>query len=419
MEEGDLEHLKKDLHSGKNFFSSGTEYMRTYLPSKLIALYSYAVGEKLFENFENSKIQKKNGKLGFLILQTLLYYSALFFFHKKILDFYNYDHPKCFFITGFLALEPTLIQWHSSFWTESIFLSLQLITLGLIIHKANNKFFSFIPGIFLGLMYLQRPVAMFFIFPVIFYLIISKKKHRIISIGSLIFGFSIILLILGYHNFKRSDTFYVIAGQSKRAHFHYLVPQVISKKNNIPVSEAFKKIKEYENNWKTINNVDVNNTIITDPEKEKDRRKLDNFQQIFALKFFLNNKITTTKIFINNTFHFGFLNPQQVYFWHKYNTSIGEEYHTSSDHKKWLEERVLYSLIVYFIVFVGIFYSFKKKKYNNFNFFIILSIFYYTFMLGWMGNPRYFIPAFMLFSIFFGEGASLIFKKFFKYKTYF
>ena len=63
----EAEHLKKDLHSGKNFFSSGTEYMRTYLPSKLIALYSYAVGEKLFENFENRKTQKKNGKLGFLI----------------------------------------------------------------------------------------------------------------------------------------------------------------------------------------------------------------------------------------------------------------------------------------------------------------------------------------------------------------
>ena len=76
-------HLKKDLHSGKNFFSSGIEYDRTYLPSKLIALYSYAVGEKLFENFENRKIRKKNGKLGFLILQSLLYYSALFFFTKK------------------------------------------------------------------------------------------------------------------------------------------------------------------------------------------------------------------------------------------------------------------------------------------------------------------------------------------------
>ena len=203
----EAEHLKRDLHSGKNFFRSGIEYDRTYLPSKLIALYSYAVGEKLFENFESKKIQKGGGKLGFLIFQSLLYYFALFFFYKKILDFYNYDHQKCFFITAFLALEPTIIQWHSSFWTESIFLSLQLITLGLIIHKTNNKFFSIILGIFVGLMYLQKTIAMFFIFPVIFYLIISKKKYRIVSIGSLIFGYSIILFFLGYHNLIRSDIF--------------------------------------------------------------------------------------------------------------------------------------------------------------------------------------------------------------------
>ena len=45
----EAEQLKKDLHSGKNFFYSGTEYDRTYLPSKLLALYSYIVGKKLFK----------------------------------------------------------------------------------------------------------------------------------------------------------------------------------------------------------------------------------------------------------------------------------------------------------------------------------------------------------------------------------
>ena len=88
-----------------------------------------------------------------------------------------------------MAIEPTIIQWHSSFWTESTFNALQLITLGLIIHKTNNKFFGFIIGIFVGLMYLQKTVAMFFIFPVIFYFIITKKGCRIASIASLIFGY--------------------------------------------------------------------------------------------------------------------------------------------------------------------------------------------------------------------------------------
>ena len=103
-----------------------------------------------------------------------------------------------------MAVEPTIIQWHSSFWTESIFFSLQLITLALIINKTNNRFFNFFIGIFIGLMYLQKTVAMFFIFPVIFYFIVSKKRGNLISILNLIFGFLIILFILGYHNFKKT-----------------------------------------------------------------------------------------------------------------------------------------------------------------------------------------------------------------------
>ena len=79
----EAEHLKKDLHSGKNFFSSGTEYMRTYLPSKLIALYSYAVGEKLFENLENRKIQKKKWKIRFSYITIIIVLLCTFFFSQK------------------------------------------------------------------------------------------------------------------------------------------------------------------------------------------------------------------------------------------------------------------------------------------------------------------------------------------------
>ena len=188
----EAEELKRDLYDGKNYFNSGRKYTRTYLPSKILALYSHISGQELFENFENKKIKSGYEKLTFLILQSLIYYLALFFFHQKILDFYNYNYQKCFFITGFLAIEPTIIQWHSSFWTESIFFSLQLITLALIIHKTNNRFFNFFIGIFVGLMYLQKTVAMFFIFPVIFYFIVSKKRGDLISILNLIFGFLII-----------------------------------------------------------------------------------------------------------------------------------------------------------------------------------------------------------------------------------
>ncbi len=129
----------------------------------------------------------------------------------------------------------------------------------------------------------------------------------------------------------------------------------------------------------------------------------------------MHNPFTTAKIYIKKTIHHSLLNPVQIYFWYKYNNNDnGEQYHTSSDHKKWIWKRILYSLIIYFFILIGIFYSFKKREHKNFNYFIILSIFYYMFMLGWMGNTRYFMPSLILISIFFGEGAFIMLQKFSK-----
>lgn len=401
----EAETLKRDLYDGKNYFNSGREYTRTYLPSKILALYSHISGQELFENFENKKIKRGYEKLTFLILQSLIYYLALFFFHQKILDFYDYNYQKCFFITGFLAIEPTIIQWHSSFWTESIFFSLQLITLSLIIHKTNNKFFNFFIGIFVGLMYLQKTVAMFFIFPVIFYFIVSKKRGNLISILNLIFGFLIILFILGYHNFKKTGIFYLAPEQSKNAHYQVLAHQILSKKNNVPEYESIKSIEQLEKNWIKDNTINLNNF--------EDRRRLSNYRQKFFLNTFLSNKIIATKIYTKQVIHHTLLNPVQVYFWHKYNNS-DNQYHRSLDHEEWIWKRILYSSIIYFFVLIGIYYSLRKKEYKNFIYFIILSIFYFMFMLGWVGDTRYFMPSLILISIFFGEGAFIMLQKFSK-----
>ena len=107
------------------------------------------------------------------------------------------------------------------------------------------------------------------------------------------------------------------------------------------------------------------------------------------------------------------LNPVQVYFWHKYN-NIDSEYHLSTDHEEWIWKRILYSSIIYFFVLIGIYYSLRKKEYKNFIYFIILSIFYFMFMLGWVGDTRYFMPSLILISIFFGEGAFIMLQKFSK-----
>ena len=60
----EAEELKRDLYDGKNYFNSGRQYTRTYLPSKILALYSHISGQELFENFENKKIENRSGEGG-------------------------------------------------------------------------------------------------------------------------------------------------------------------------------------------------------------------------------------------------------------------------------------------------------------------------------------------------------------------
>ena len=427
------EKLSKDLKNGKNFFSSGGEYLRTYLASRLLGIYSYLTEYELFENSSESDFQKRQeatipslkggysddtgksnlwqvnqgyGNLLYLIIQTLIYYLALLFFYFKILKFFNFNKQKCFIILCFLALEPTIIQWHSSFWTESIFFSLQLISLGLIIKKNKNIFHYLIIGLFIGLLYLQKTVAMFYIFLVASYFFVSVKNKRIISIVSLFIGYLIVLLFLGYHNYKRSDIFYIIPEQAKLAHYLYMVPQALSKKNNISEKEVNRKKMESESKWIIENNLNMNSEI--------DRMKLYQYKQKYAFKVMLDNPLITAEIYAKKIIHHGLLNPVQVYYWYNYHTkdySRREEYHKNVDHKKWIWKRILYSLIIYFFVIIGIFSSFKKKEYKNFNYFIILTVVYYILMLGWMGNTRYFMPSFILTSIFFGEGMFVIFQR--------
>ena len=63
--------FKKDfIEEKKNFFLSGLEYTRTYLPSKIIAIYSKLFNTILFENYEKD-IVSNGGKFLYLFFSFL------------------------------------------------------------------------------------------------------------------------------------------------------------------------------------------------------------------------------------------------------------------------------------------------------------------------------------------------------------
>ena len=110
----------------------------------------------------------------------------------------------------------------------------------------------------------------------------------------------------------------------------------------------------------------------------------------------------------------------------KYNldkTSLESKKNPKKYFNKNLVRNIIYSLVIYVFVFVGIFNFFveilTKKQLSDQNKFIlfnILSILYFLLISGFWGNSRYFIPCILSLSFLFAYGLkdiiNLIKKKF-------
>ena len=110
--------IKKDMEDGKSFFESGREHFTKYLPPRIAAAYYYIFDINLFDNFQNKKINL-DIHFPYLIIQCLIYYISLFFLYSIISK--KLEKKVCMGIIFFLALEPTIFQYHGTFWTASIF----------------------------------------------------------------------------------------------------------------------------------------------------------------------------------------------------------------------------------------------------------------------------------------------------------
>ena len=84
-----------------------------------------------------------------------------------------------------------------------------------------------------------------YIIPLIFYLFILFKKKSIKPILSLLVGYSLVLMIISFHNYKRigEPNLSVLSG-GHTALYIYFAPHVLAKKNNSSIEEATKKMNE-------------------------------------------------------------------------------------------------------------------------------------------------------------------------------
>ena len=161
----------EDVKRGENFFLSGEFNDSKHLPARLVAIYSLLSGYEIIDEWEPNIKIKLGGKLPFLIIQSLVYYLALVYLVLKISKIFPIKN--CFYIVFFLAFEHTMVQYHSSFWSESFYFTLQILILGLLFNNSNkifdNLFFKFFKS--------DSPIKKVLIFV---FLLISKSSSLVL-----------------------------------------------------------------------------------------------------------------------------------------------------------------------------------------------------------------------------------------------
>ena len=406
--------FRERLSEKKSFWSSLPSYERYFLPSIIVGAYYHIIDKEIYETINTGeKVAKsKNYKFALLLIQILLYYAAIYFFCIAIKNKYKIKFH--IFLLIFLSFEPTIIQWHSSFWSESLFITMMIFLFYLLMKDSSNYLLNIFIGVLVGLMFAQRAVSIMFIAPVILYYLIKYKKNFKPTL-SVIFGFVFFMFIVGYNNFKKTDHFYFISAQDQYvSYYYYFADRIYANKLNISSEEARNILDEQEKKWLISKNIDldIGEKNLESIELREDYFKNIKYRNMKFIEIALSNPLYTMKFYIKRTLLMSHFSP----------TWIVESYYNDRTHpeakknaKKYynrnLSRDISYSLIYYIFIFVGflsicreIYFKKEFSEYNKFLLFQIFSILYFLSISGFWGNPKYFIPCIINLSFFFAQG---------------
>ena len=407
--------IKDQLNNGISFFETGREHFTKYLPPRIAALYYYITNNDLYSSPDKNKINL-DIHFGYLFFQSLFYFLSLVLLYFSVNKTFN--NRVCFCLILFLCFDPTINQYHSSFWSESYLFSIIIILTSLIIKSDRGKNLFFLIGIFLGLLTLQKEYAIFYIMPVTLYFMFFYKEKKIKNILLIFCGFTIILSIMGYNNYKRSGSFYILTATTKLSLLTHLVKPVISNKDNLKHGEF---MNDYEGlaakKWIEDNSIDYSLKKIEDDSRrgpvqyrdaiinEKNVVKFDDYILKRTFKYFYDYPVDFGLHIIKKSIHIMLLNPFHIYSDNRFIS--GEVYYVSEQHDKLVKYRILYTLIIYIISLVGLISILRKKNYKLL-FFILSSILFFFLPISWIGNTRNFVPCLIFISFLFSFGLNQI-----------
>ncbi len=407
--------IKDQLKDGKNFFVTGREHYTKYLPPRLAAIYYY-IFDIDFSDSDKPGAQVNTGNhFYYLLIQNLIYYFSILFLYFSVKASFN---KKIVFLSLiFLCLEPTIFQYHSSFWSESVFFSLQIIIMALTFREKKTIYSYILIGLFVGILSLQKQLGIFYIIPIIIFIFLFDKKKTIHNFLLIMFGFSIIQTFLGINNLYRSGAFYIMTADTKIEMHRALVRKVIIKAENISSEQFNEKEGIAAFNWLKKNKIEFNeNSNHLQLSKgfmnyresilnEKDKINFDGFIRKRTFEYIFKYPLKFTKHILKQSVHTVLLNPFHIFSEHNFRSS--EVYYVSKKHDELVPLRIVYSLFIYLIASFGIFHFFREKEYEKL-FFLLISALYFYATIFWHGNTRYFVPCVIYLSFLFGAGLNYL-----------
>ena len=369
------------------------EFRHHFLPPKILGFSSKLFKIEFYDKQKDINIKNLNY---FFYFQIIFYYLCVIAFYFKLIKI-NIKRSIINITVFFLIFEPTINQYNSTIFGETIFFSLLILIFTYLIDLPKRNSNYFVLGLLFAILYLQRSVAMFLILVPVIIIFFRFRYKSILKIAYLIAPFLITLLLLGSLNYKRSGVFYFLPTQTIDNLYNYFLPKVDTKISNITLSESKKKLMKIKYDFAIKNNLDLSS--------EGDRIVFYNFQKERAITMMMNNKLITFKEALISSIHSALLNPVEII-----NTRIkGKDYYKSNLHQKYLKYRMLYSFLIYLIVLVGFYYSIKKK-YIAPHILLLIGIYFFV-ISSWVGYTRYFVPTLLSLCLYFGFGIDFIFSK--------
>jgi len=412
--------IADEVRKGKSFFLSGDVTFTKPLLQRIIGLYSLITGYDLIETVEQKTRVSLGGKLPYLIFQSLFYFTALIYFSKKLIKIL--PNRAFLYVIFFLSLELTIFQFHSSFFTESIYFSLQLIILGLLLERRINFSYNLLIGLLIGFLFLQRTAGYFYIFPVLLCYLFLFRKNSIKPLAGIIVGYTIIVLLIGSYNFYKTNVFYIFPSEGKYVLYKKFAIKVLADKLNISQSKAAKLEINEAIKWTKKNNIqfskEINFNELYDPAEFKnyisndvDKNKFFDYLNSKAISILIDSPLIAFKKTIVSTLHLIVLNPMFNYYYNEHRGKNAKiEFVYTNVHKKLIPYRIIYTLIIYFFCLIGFISLFKKKEFYVLSI-ITLSALYYVVLFGWYGMTRLYVPSLIYLSVLFGIGLDVFLNK--------